>query len=423
MTTAVIAARTYVVALVLGAATGVVAVAFLGLVHGLEHLVWDVLPEHVDAIAARPELAVVLTCTVGGVLVGLINRGLARRASSAEIHDLETALDEDDAPTSSTGLARTAALGIVSLGFGASLGPEAPLIVLVGGLAARAARLLHLARDEAVQLSVSAAVGGLFGGPIGAVALPVEGSQDVATRLRRLGPALVSALAGFWVLVSLLPSGSFEPFQLPDGLVPASDDVVALLLLPAGAALLGVAGGLALHRLLPLAHRAVAAVPGGPVPAATAGGLVLGLCGAVDHLTLFSGHHETQQVLDDLAGYGALALLGLAVLKLLATLACLATGWSGGEIFPAVMVGAALGLTVAATADLTAAAGCLAAGVTGAAGVAMRRPVAALLILLLFLPAGSWAAAALGAAGAALALRLTEHPAAGERPTPDQAVS
>ena len=164
---------------------------------------------------------------------------------------------------------------------------------------------------------------------------------------------------------------------------------------------------LALHRLLPLTEAWSRRLTPNRVLRGAVGGLVLGACGAITPLVLFSGHHEIQELLDDTATLGAAALLGIAALKLVATVGVLATGWAGGEIFPAAMIGSALGLAVAAVSGTDAVGGCLAAGLIAASAATMRKPVAALLVLLVFLPTGTFVAGALGAAVAAAALRAT----------------
>ncbi len=74
------------------------------------------------------------------------------------------------------------------------------------------------------------------------------------------------------------------------------------------------------------------------------GGLGLGLAGALLPLTLFSGEAETAELINRAAEIGALMLIVLALVKLLITTLCLATGWKGGYIFPTLFAGVALGM-------------------------------------------------------------------------------
>lgn len=412
--------RPYGIAVLLGAAVGGVSVVFLAGVIELTRLVWERLPEAVPWLGEHPGWATVLVCTTGGVLVGLVNRGPSSAQHTHEVHDLDQALAPDDKPaTAPGGLLRLAVLGVVSLGFGASLGPEAPLVVIVSALAVRLQGVLRLTRDEAVQLSVSGALGGLFGSPLGAVALPIEKSdQPLASRLALLGPSIAAGVSALWVVLSVLPDGSLHPFTVPDGLVEGQVDGLLWATL---AAVVAAGGGLALHAALPRVH-ALAERVGPLVLRGAVGGLVLGVCGAISPLTLFSGHHEIQELLDGVGERTGWVLVGLAALKALATLACLGTGWFGGEIFPAAMIGTTLGLAVAEVSGTDAVAACAGAGMVAACAVMLRRPVAALLMFLFFLPPGALVAAALGAGVGAAVLAATEPdplPGGTPRATPE----
>jgi len=76
------------------------------------------------------------------------------------------------------------------------------------------------------------------------------------------------------------------------------------------------------------------------------GGLGLGLAGALLPLTLFSGEEQTAILIQNAAEIGVLMLIVLALVKLLITSLCLATGWKGGYIFPTMFAGVALGMAV-----------------------------------------------------------------------------
>jgi H+/Cl- antiporter ClcA len=394
-------ARVHGLAAVLGVAVGVVSAAFLGAVQLLIHLVWVWFPAHVALIGDHRAVATLAVCTAGGVVVGVVKRG--RHAATHEgVHDLDETLAAADGPApSAAGLLRLATLGILSLTFGASLGPEAPLIAVVAGLAGRLHGVVRLAREEAVQISVSGALGGLFGAPLGAVAAPVEAHRGtaLAERLARVAPSVVAALAALLVLLAVLPDGTLDAFTVPDDAVTGPGLSVVWVVV---AGVLGALGGRLLHSGVGTLQRLTTTHLPAMVVRGAVGGLVLGLCGALTPLALFSGHHEIQELFDGFAERSLLALLTIAALKAVAVMACLSTGWSGGEIFPAAMVGAALGLAVAVVTGTDAWAGCAAAGMVAAAGAVIRRPASGLLVLVFFLPAGTLVAATIGAVMAAV---------------------
>lgn len=405
-------ARLYLTAAVLGAAVGLVSVAFLGAVHLLETLIWDDIWND-TGLSDHPGWGAVLVCGLGGLLVGIVNRGAHPRTHADQtVHDVDAAMrDAAGPPPRPAGILRLATLGIVSLGFGGALGPEAPLIAVVTALAGRLHRILHLTRAETLQFSLAAAVGGLFGAPLGAVALAVEDPKDGNGRLGRLdraGPSVVAAVTGLWVLVAVLPQGSLDRFTIT---VNPDDEIGLALVAALIAACLAAAAGLLLHALLVPAQRLAARVAPPLVLRGALGGIVLGACAAISPLVLFSGHHQIQELFDSVGERTAAVLVGLALLKLVAVVACLATGWYGGEIFPAAMIGTTIGLAVAEVTGTEAVGAVAAAGLVAAAATALRRPIAALLVFVVFIPAGTLVAASLGAAVGAGLLAMRTPPA------------
>lgn len=74
------------------------------------------------------------------------------------------------------------------------------------------------------------------------------------------------------------------------------------------------------------------------------------------------------------------------VLNLVATLACIGTGWVGGQIFPAAFSGMAAALLAHAAFTGAPVASLAAAGAAAGTTAVLRRPLASALILLLFFP-------------------------------------
>ncbi len=70
------------------------------------------------------------------------------------------------------------------------------------------------------------------------------------------------------------------------------------------------------------------------------------VAGALLPLTLFSGESQTTEIIYRATEIGAGMLIVLALVKLLITSLCLATGYKGGYIFPTMFAGAALGMAM-----------------------------------------------------------------------------
>ena len=423
------APRTYALAAVLGVPVGAVAAVYLLLVRVLRELVWD---GHEPRLAEwLPSAAAVLvTTTVGGLVVGVIR---ARHDRSSP-HDLDDVLaDVDDAVADDTGEAdaatespgpkepggpaepaqptgpqsvpwilRAVLLGIVSLTAGASLGPEAPLLALALGFGQRIARLLRLSASEAVVISSTGALSGLFGGPLGAAALAIEDRASTSRSPRLIGPGIVAGITGFAAMLLVLPDGPGVRYVLPDD---GASPLAALGWGFVAAVPAALAAAVLLLSVAPT-RRIAERVP--PVPRATAGGLVLGLAALVQPLVLFSGEHEGQELIDGLGTWTVRGLLVLVALKVLATVTSLTTGYFGGQIFPGAFVGMAVGALVIALFPAASVAA-VAAGAGAGTTVLLRRPLASALILLFFFPVTAAVPLLLGAGVGAAVVALLEE--------------
>lgn len=407
-----VALRPYALAVVLGGAMALFSVAFLFVAFHLQELLFDTIPGRLDL---SQRWWIVIVCSVGGLVVGLLNTVGGRQRGEA--HDVEESIADahqaaqgDTGPTDGVFMARVG-LGVASLGFGGALGPEAPLIAYVSNLGARLGALLKMAKDESVQLSVAAALGGLFGTPLSVAAtVDVDESGSVTGgKLSKIGPTLVAALTGLIVLRQVLPDDVLQPFVAAVG-DEASRFGTGLVWAGMAAAAAALVARAALTTLAPARSLVVRHVPGGPVAHGLLGGIVLGLGGFITPLALFSGHHETQELLLDAHTRSTWSLLGLAGLKLVVLVVVLATGWFGGQIFPVGFAGAALALALGHALGVGSEISLVAAGFTAAAAVLIRRPIMTFLLLLIFFPPDAWPTMALATIAAAIVLAAWPAP-------------
>ncbi len=401
--------RTLWLALVLGAAIGAVAGLYLDAVRITQDVLWDGTDPRI--LPGEGAWQVVALCGLGGLLVGLIRR----RHDRDTPHDLEDALlglddlvEEGDRkpPMKVSWLARAALLGVVSLAFGASLGPEAPLLVLAMGLGERCARILRTSRSEAALISSAGALSGLFGGPLAAVALPLERGRNSPDKVRMLGASLVAGTAGLVSMLVVLPESQERRYELPGLETDTASELLGSLGWAAVAALPATVAGLVLLLGSAPVRRAAERVAPSTVLRAVLGGLLLGACGAVNGLALFSGEHQGQDLIDRAGDQAATAFLALVALKIVATLVSLGSGWFGGQIFPTVFVGMATALALEAAWTAVPVGAAVAAGGAAAATAVLRRPLAVVLILLFFFPFGAVLPIAVGAGVAALIVGL-----------------
>jgi chloride channel protein, CIC family len=283
---------------------------------------------------------------------------------------------------------------LASIGLGAVVGPEAPLIALGGGVAALAVRRLRGADERAVKLVGAAgsfaAVSALFGSPLpGAFLLMEATGLGGATLDVVLVPGLLASGVGALVFIGLdswtgLPSTALTIPDLPTVTQPDVAQFGWALAVGAAGAVLGVLISRAAHALQRrVARRRL-------VLTTAAGLLVAGLAVAYAEISgkqtadvLFSGQSGMGPLIDQRAQYTVGALILLLVCKG-AAYALSLSAFRGGPVFPALYLGAAGGLLLSHLPGLPFVAG-IAMGI-GAMSVAMLRlPLTAVLLATLLL--------------------------------------
>ncbi|MCQ1578461.1 chloride channel protein [Streptomyces parvus] len=390
---AAVRTRKYAVLLMMAAALGVpvsaVAFGFLALVSELQSLTYTELPKALG-FEATPSWWPVPLLGVAGLLVGLV----VRRLPGGGGHRPAEGLVSTGAPPAAD-LPGIVLAALVSLGVGAVLGPEAPLIALGGGLAVWAAGRIKrdLAPDARSLVGASgsfAAVSALLGSPLLGAFLLMEVAGLAGPMLGVvLVPGLLSAGIGALIFTGLGSWTGLGTYSLTLGEVPSATSPDA-----AGfgwALVLGVAAafaGAGIRRLSLALQERVArrTVVGTAVMGLVVGALALVYAetsGKDGSQVLYSGEHELGHFLSESAEYSVGALVLLIVCKSLAYCASLSC-FRGGPVFPAMFVGAVGGVALSHLPGLHLTAG-FAMGI-GAMCVAMLRlPMTSVLLATLLL--------------------------------------
>ncbi|MEE1797947.1 ion channel protein [Streptomyces sp. JV176] len=323
--------------LVIGVVSALVLLGVSEAAGQLKKVLWGTLP---GALGIGPYSALwtIVMLTATGLAVGIVVRQVYGHAGP----DPATTglVDAPMAPGIVPGLLVVTGLALAG---GVSLGPENPITAANIALAYWLGRKAAPRAPAALWISLGAAgtIGALFGTPVAAALILTE------TLAARPGPGslwdklfgpLVAAGAGGLTTV-LIARPTFDLDLPPYSETHWSDLLAALVIAPLAAAL-----GMAAVRAFPYVHALFRRI-GHPVLALTAGGLVLGLLGALGGpLTLFKGLDEVKTLASDPDGWSAGSFALMTVVKLAALVTAAACGFRGGRIFPAVFVGAALGL-------------------------------------------------------------------------------
>jgi len=324
----------------LGAAVGIpaafAAALFLTLVHELQHWLW---PE-------SPPWYLVLILPVCGALVVL---GARRLLPGDGGHSPLGGLSATPTPPRFVPGVALAALG--TLGFGAVLGPEAPVIALGSAIGVAFARFYRGAGEQGTAILANAgsfsAISALFGGPIVAGMLLVEGGVGIgAALLPALLPGLVAAAIGYLIFVGIRDWPGLDAPGLAVPNLPAYEGVHLYDLLVAIA--VGLAAAIAVVAVRALATR-IERLDAWPV--LILGGVAVGALalagdalGADSQDVLFSGQTSIATVVETDSTRLVVVLLATKFLAYAVSLGC---GFRGGPIFPAVVLGVAMaGLAV-----------------------------------------------------------------------------
>ncbi|SDJ95396.1 chloride channel protein [Aliiruegeria lutimaris] len=399
--------RIAIIALLISFVAGALAALTLKGMLFLEETLWH------NSIAGSP-FYIVVTCTIGGVLVGIT------RIGSNRVESLSTQIEAASNPlTIKRRQVLLIGLGaILAVGFGGSLGPEAGLIAVVTELAALVSLIVARSRIEAEtlgQASVAGALAGFFGSPPGgfAFAMPEDGDKTIEAyrsdggRILGFLPAVIG-FGGFLWCWRLLSSEPFHRVEIPDYANRFDGSDLLFALVPA---MIGAGFGAAFLFARVWTTRQFEDRIDNPVAQSALGGLAFGCLAAAVPMVMFSGHHQMHDLLEFGAGASALTLLGLALLKVLATTICLSSGWRGGAIFPLIFAGMAAGYAAQAFLPAQELPVALTAGIAACATVGLGKPIAALLILVFLIGTGTLGPLCVGVAIGMLASRYCPRPA------------
>ena len=322
-----------VLAAVVGCVAGLV-VAAMGEVVALMHVIFFGL-DYGERLSGRVVLNPIyafLTPTIGGLLFGLVTAYITRRRGT-EVDPIE-ANALHGGRMSMRGSFIVAAQTVWSSGIGASVGLEAGYTQLASGIASWLGRAFRLRRSDMrilVGCGAAAAISGAFGAPLGGAFYGFEliiGSYSTAS----LAPVGMASLLGY------LTAQAFTPAEL--GIEPGSvsnlavHDVAIAGLLGLFAAIFGIAvmRGVAACELL------FARLRVRPALRPMVGGAIVGLLAMVSPQVMSSGHGALH-----LTGIFKLPIEMIAtifVLKTIASMVSLGSGFRGGLFFASLLLGA-----------------------------------------------------------------------------------
>ena len=332
--------RLFVFSIVIGLASGLAAVLFRQAIDMVQWLFLSHRGENLLAfIAEVPWWQVLLSPAVGGLLVGLAAyHFLPDRRPESVAQVIEVAALRGGR-LSLKQAAKIALVNAGSVGVGASVGREGPVVHLGASIGAWLAKRLHLGRAMSRTLlgcGVAAAVAASFNAPIAGVFFALEVVVGHYA-LSAFAPVVVAGVLG--TIVSRMVYGDFPAFILPQ-----SYEITSFFEFPAFA-LLGVVsaiGAILFMRSIVAVEDTWGRLPKVPRWARPAiAGLGVGAIAIFFPQVLGVGYGATDQALQELLPLWL--LFALILVKTLATALSLGSGFGGGVFSPSLFLGAMIG--------------------------------------------------------------------------------
>ncbi len=322
-----------VLAVIIGAIAGL-AVAAMGEAVGYMHqVIFGLDPgERLSGRVSLDPLRAFIPPCLGGLLFGLVTAYITRRRGT-EVDPIE-ANALHGGRMSMRGSLIVAAQTVWSSGIGASVGLEAGYTQLASGIASAIGRSFRLRRSDMrilVGCGSAAAIAGAFGAPLGGAFYGFEliiGSYSIAS----LAPVGMASLVGY------LTAQVFTPDRLGIETGAVSNLAVHDVVIAAFVGVLAAVFGIVLMRGVAACELLFTRLRVKPALRPMFGGAAVGLLAMISPQVMSSGHGALH-----LTGIFRLPLATIAlifVLKSLASMVSLGSGFRGGLFFASLLLGA-----------------------------------------------------------------------------------
>ncbi|COE86152.1 MULTISPECIES: chloride channel protein [Bacillus] len=389
--------------ILLGSIVGATVWLFLVTINIGIHFIWEYLP----TIFASPPYYTICVTTIGGILVGLTQKyfGTYPRLMPEVMGEYKK-----------TGrieyrfVHKATLTAIIVLIFGASLGPEAALVGIIGGLCTWVGDRFTFAlkgMNELTEVGIGATLSVIFNAPLFGYLAPNENEGEQINEFSKGKKAIVylaTTFAGFSVYLLLSKFDNRGSFIVDFGKGSLSlNEWIAFLPL----ASIGAIFGFLYFKLEFILDKFIHPFKEYKLTLGIIGGILLGIVGTFLPYTLFSGEHQLKELVVEWSQLSFWVLLLSGILKLCITAVCLNTGWRGGHIFPIIFAGSSIGYAIASIIPIDPIAS-VAVVTTAISSYALRKPIAITLLLLMFFPL-NLLLPMLGAAAIGNAFPLPKH--------------
>jgi len=334
---------TLLVAIPVGLAASLVTLAFRGIIELINRLLFGSSNEISVAMHAWPWIFWPLLVGAGGVLAGFFLRYAVsiEQQQTVKTDYLEVINARLDAVPTRTSLFR-ALSSIASIGSGASIGKEGPMVqlsALCGSVLGRwIPASLNLKNSDVVAMAAAAGLSSVYHAPLASAIFVAEIAFGISA-LQRLIPLVIASSVAVMTMWSL----GFRNALYPLADASFQMDVSSLVVTVAIGLIAGLAGWL-LIKLIARSKALFSHIRSLPLRLG-AGGLAVGVLALISTDILGNGYEVIVKIM---AGdYLLPGLLLLLVLKTLATTLSVGSNAVGGLFTPSLLIGALLGVALA----------------------------------------------------------------------------
>lgn len=358
-----------------GIILGFISWIFLFLVYLGIHVFWDgfILKEN-------SKLLILTVCIIGGLLVGLCEKYFGRYPKT-----MEEVLKEFKITGSVEykSLPKSIVKTFTILWFGATVGPEAGLTGIIGGISTLMGEFFKFGfkRKKHNQIQINSTLEKIFEIPLyGLYNFTPENDKQKVKAIKKLlyGTIILFSVITLFILMSLDEKVSFITKFSPS--IIASKEFLFLIPL----FIIGLLVVFYSNVLDKIVYKIFKPLQKYKILHSVIGGLILGLLAISIPFILFSGEHTLEELLIRNSSLGIIMLILIGLIKLLSLKVCVNTGWIGGAIFPIIFSSASIGMACAYIFNISLSFAVAIVMATALAGIAKNYKLTVILIIWFF---------------------------------------
>lgn len=327
----------FLLAALVGVLGGLGAVGFKELSTAAQRFFIGNEPNVLDAALALPWYWRIGVPTIGGILAGLVLYLSPEKAKGHGVSEIMEAVTIRRGVLHFRGALVRSFSSLMSIGTGASIGREGPIVQISAATASKVGQFLRVSKDNAsiiVGCGVAAGLAAAYNAPIAASFFVMEiiiGNFAIDI----FAPLVISSVASTMVYRRMF--GNAPVYGTPHFVMVSGWEVIVYVLL---GVLTGIAAVL-FRRALDYSDKQFHRIPVPGFVKTTIGGLIIGIIGLSWPHVWGNGYHEVNMMLGNEFPIGILIIL--FVMKLTATSVSVGSGASGGVFTPTQFLGATLG--------------------------------------------------------------------------------